>query len=86
MVTFQLSVEEFRLLLEIVLAEDAPDDLANLVLMACKRPRSGVIEVPVSAEEASVLCALVRSRVASNRARTGLADLMLRQASDADRG
>lgn len=85
-VTFRLTIEQFRLLLQVVLAADAPDDLANLVLMACKRPIDGIIAVPVPTDDANALCTLVRRRAGDDRSRTELAELMSSQASDSGPG
>ena len=59
LVTYRLTVGRFRELLEIILGPDAPDDLANRVLMACTRPRDGVISVPLDDVEARRLYAVV---------------------------
>ncbi len=59
MVTFRLTVEQFRRLLDVILADDTPDHLTNLVLMACTRPRDGIISVPVPLTDARAICALV---------------------------
>jgi hypothetical protein len=59
-VTFRLTEGQFRTLLTVVLADDAPDDLTSLVLMACTRPHQGIIGVPIPAADAATLCALVR--------------------------
>ena len=42
-----------------MLAPDAPDDLANRVLMACTRPHGGIISVPLAADEAEAVTKLV---------------------------
>jgi hypothetical protein len=59
LVTFRLSVPRFQQLLRVVLAPNAPDDLANHVLMACTRPHGGIISVPLAADEAEAVAKLV---------------------------
>jgi len=79
MVTFRLTIEQFRLLLQVVLATDAPDDLANLVLMACKRPKNGIIAVPVPEDDARALIRLVREMACVDDRCQELVRLMGRQ-------
>ena len=79
MVTFRLTVEQFRLLLQVVLAADAPDDLANLVLMTCKRPKDGVIAVPLPAEDAGELTRLVGESAHLDSRNQELARVIARQ-------
>jgi len=79
MVTYQFTVEQFQRLLSVVLANDAPDELANLVLLACTRPKNGVISVPVPSLDARALRELVQSRSIGEPALSALADLMARQ-------
>lgn len=79
MVTFQLTVEQFQLLLNAVLATDAPDELTNLVLMACTRPHDGVISVPVPSDDAAALATVVRAKAAADPTLQALADLMATQ-------
>jgi len=59
LVTFRLSVPRFQQLLRVVLAPDAPDHLANRVLMACTRPHDGIISIPLNADEATAVADLV---------------------------
>src|SRR5690349_869881 len=59
LVTYRLTVAEFRALLDVILSPAAPDPLTNLVLMACTRPREGVIRVPVPEADAAVIADLV---------------------------
>jgi len=59
LVTIRLSVARFQQLLHVILAPDAPDDLANRVLLACTRPHGGIISVPLAADEAAAVADLV---------------------------
>ncbi|MBX6772931.1 MAG: hypothetical protein IRY83_14465 [Chloroflexi bacterium] len=80
MVTFQLTVEQFRALLDVLLAPEAPDDLANLVLTACTRPHEGIISVPLSPQSADEVCRLVAARSRISPEVAPLAALLQEQA------
>jgi len=80
MVTFQLTVEQFRALLDVLLAPEAPDDLANLVLMACTRPHEGIISVPLTLQSAEEVCRLVAARSRISPEAAPLAALLQEQA------
>jgi hypothetical protein len=79
MITFRLTVEQFRVLLEVVLGADAPDHLTNLVLMACSRPRDGVISIPVPPPDAAALRDLVAAKASEEPQLAGVAALMAKQ-------
>jgi len=81
LVTFRFTEEQFRLLLGVVLAAESPDELSNTVLMACKRPKDGVIAVPVPPNDADALCELVENTAGQDSRILELARLMTRQSS-----
>ncbi len=84
-VTFQLSVEQFRVLLTVVMAVDVADHLSNAVLTACTRPHAGIISVPLPAADGRSLADTVDRAAAADRAYRDLAALIrgqFRAASD----
>ncbi len=82
MTTFRFTVEEFQRLLDVVLAEDAPDSLTNLILMACTRPRDGTTLVPIPAEDARALRDLVETAARRDPHLADLARLVAEQATE----
>jgi hypothetical protein len=81
MITYRFTVEQFQRLLGVVLSDSAPDDLTNLVLMACTRPKNGVISVPVPLSDARALQDLVQSRSDRDPLLADIARLMAAQAA-----
>ena len=59
MVTYRVDVDQFRRLLVVVMADDVADHLSNVVLMACTRPREGIISVPLHAVDGAALADVV---------------------------
>ena len=78
-VTFRLSVEQFQLLLTVLMADDVPDHLSNAVLMACTRPHAGIISVPLPLADGSNLADVVDRAASVDRAYTDLAALIRTQ-------
>jgi hypothetical protein len=79
MTTFRLTIAQFEQMLPVVLADETPDELTNLVLMACTRPRNGIISVPVPPEDARAIAALVSAAAAADAELIDLAVLFLEQ-------
>ena len=79
MVTFRLTIPQFEQLLAVILRPEAPDHLTNLVLMACTRPRDGVIAVPVSLPDAKAICELVDAAANDEAVHVDFALLLDRQ-------
>ena len=84
MTTFRFTVEEFQRLLDVVLADDAPDSLTNLILTECTRPRDGVILVPVPPADARALRDLVQTAARRDPRLAGFARLVAEQAAEGD--
>jgi len=83
LVTFRLTVEQFRRLLEVVLVQSAPDHLTNLVLLKCTRPHGGVISVPIPRAAAQDICQLVFDAAATDPTFVELGNALRDQLSDA---
>ncbi len=82
MTTFRFTVEEFQRLLDVVLADDAPDTLTNLILTECTRPKDGVIFVPLPLESARALRDLVQTAARRDPRLAGFARLVAEQAAE----
>ncbi len=82
--TLRFTIEQFQRLLDVVLAEETPDYLTNLVLMACTRPKDGIILVPVPPDDAAALRDLVQTRCGADPHLTELARLLTEQSPDGD--
>lgn len=78
-VTFRVTVDDFRLLLEVILAPFTPDDLTNLVLRACTRPHGGIISVALPRDDAADLANLVHDAQRADPRFAGLAALLRQQ-------
>ena len=78
-VTFRLSVDQFRTLLIVVMADDVTDDLSNAVLMACTRPHGGIVAVPLSMSDGHSLAEVVDSAAVADSDYFGLAGLIRSQ-------
>lgn len=78
-VTFRLSVEQFQLLLTVLMADDVPDHLSNAVLMACTRPHAGVISVALPKADGSSLAAVTDRAATADRLYTDLAAMIRAQ-------
>ncbi len=79
MVTFQLTVEQFQRLLSVILADDSPDQISDVVLLACTRPHEGIISIPVSHNDAVAIAAVVENGANRGASVRDIADLMARQ-------
>ena len=79
MVTFRFTVNQFERLLTVMLADETPDDLTSLVLMACTRVHDGIISVPVHPGEAEALVNLVGSAAVTRAEVADVAALMHEQ-------
>jgi hypothetical protein len=81
MVTFRLTVDQFTQLLNVVLADETPDELSDLVLLKCTRPHDGIISIPVHDEAGGAIVAVVQSASQRDPTIAGIADVMVRQLS-----
>jgi hypothetical protein len=61
MKTFRLTVDQFTRLLQVMLADETPDELSDLVLLKCSRPHDGIIAIPVHDEAGSAIVAVVQA-------------------------
>jgi hypothetical protein len=78
-ITFRLTVDQFQRMLSVILATDTPDDLTNLVLMACTRPKNGIISVPVPPGDAERIAAVLAAGAQDNPAVSDIADVLRAQ-------
>jgi len=78
-VTYRLDVEQFRRLLIVVMADDVADHLSNAILMACTRPREGIIFVPLHASDGAALADVVDRAATLQSEFAALADLIRAQ-------
>jgi hypothetical protein len=81
MITFQLTIDQFERMLAVVLDEATPNHLSDLVLLACKRPKAGIIDVPVPRDEAIALADLMEVASAQLPDVADVARLMREQAA-----
>lgn len=66
MITLHFTIDQFQRLLAVMLADPTPDRLTDLVLMACKRPKAGIIAVPVPPDDAALIATVVESATIAN--------------------
>jgi hypothetical protein len=79
MVTLRLTVDQFTRLLTIILADETPDYLTDLVLLKCTRPHDGIIAIPVHDDDARAIVAAVRSTSERDLAFADIAVVMAEQ-------
>jgi hypothetical protein len=83
-VTFRLTVAQFQTMLAVVLSDEMPDRLTDLILMACTRPRDGVISVPVPPDDAVAIAAAIRQQRDLAEPIGAISDLLDRQLGETD--
>lgn len=78
-ITFHLPIAQFRELLEVVLATETPDELSNAVLLACTRPRHGIVWVPLAPGVAAAIAALVAAWAAEEPSFADLSTVLAKE-------
>jgi hypothetical protein len=82
MVTLSLTVDQFTQLLSVILADETPDHLTNVVLLKCTRPRDGIISVPVPPEDARAIVDIVQATSLRDSTLEGVASALAQQVRD----
>jgi hypothetical protein len=78
-VTFRLDVDQFRRLLNVVMADDVADHLSNAILMACTRPHAGIISVPLPVSDGTALVSVLDHAASTDQSYDDLASLIRSQ-------